>query len=104
MIVAMVAVRMMQAPANDVVHVVSVGDGLVPAVWAVHMAARLAVGDAPLAAVGVGLADLDHVLIVVHLAIHLVRVVQMAVMQVVEVVTMADGLVTAAGAVFVVVI
>jgi hypothetical protein len=103
-IVAVVAVRMMQAPVDDVIDVVAMWDCLVPAAGAVHVAALLARGDALVAAVGVGLADLDHVFVVVQFAVDLVRMVQVAVVEIIDVVTMADGLVAATGTVLVIVV
>jgi hypothetical protein len=51
--------------------------------------------------VGVGVAYLNCVLVVVHLALHLVAMVQVAVVQIVQVVTVANGLVAASRAVLV---
>jgi len=99
----MVAVRVMQPAVDDVVEVIAMRDGLVAAAGAVDMAALAAGGDAVVTAIRIGRAHLDDVLVVVRLAAHLVRMMQVAIVQVVHVVAVADGLVAAAGAVLVVV-
>jgi hypothetical protein len=82
-IVAVVTVWVMQAPVDDVVDVVAMRDGLVPAAGPVHMATLVAGSYVMLTLVGVGVAYLDGVLVVVHLAVHLVAMVQVAVVQIV---------------------
>jgi hypothetical protein len=104
MVIAMVAMRMMQTPVDDVVDVIAVRDRLVPTAWTMHVAVLVAGGYRLPATFRVGRADLEAVLVIVHLSVHLVRVVQVAIMQIVEVVAMTDGPVAAAGPVYVVVI
>jgi hypothetical protein len=91
MVVAMIAVRMVQVPVHQIVDMVAVRDRLVSAAGAMLMGAlyiRRAAG-------GIGRVDSDDMLVDV-IAMH---VVQMAVMQVVDVPFMADSDVTAAWAV-----
>ena len=84
MIVAVVAVRVMQPPVHQVVDVVSVRDGLVAAAGAVRVSG-VAVG-----LIGVTLwmlgVDVDHVLVDVVA----VRVVEMTIVQEVDVVVVAN--------------
>ena len=96
MIVAVVAVRMVQVALDEVVHMVAVGQGLVSAARAV-----LVVGGVGSAVVlrsagdGILRADLDRMLVVVAL----VGVMEVAVVQIVDVTVVFDGGVSAAGAV-----
>ncbi len=96
MIVAVVAVRMVQVAVDEVVHVVAVWHGFVAAARAV-----LVVGGVGLAVVvrsacvRVLRADLDRMLVVVPL----VGVMEVAVVQIVDVAVVFDGSVAAAGAV-----
>lgn len=92
MVVAVVAVLVVQATVYDVVDVIAVRHGFVAAACAVDVAAAGVYG---VAAVGVGLAHFDDVFVVVAV----VLVVQMAVVQVVGVAVVADGGVAAACAV-----
>ena len=98
MIVAVIAVRVMQMALDPVIHVIAVRYRLVAAARPVHMA-RLVAGAAMVggAAVGIVARDLDHMLV----DMLLMRVVQVTVMQVVDVAAMPDRLVAAAGAVLV---
>jgi hypothetical protein len=100
-IVAVVTVWVMQAPVDDEVDVVAMRDRLVPAAGPVHMATLVAGSYVMLTLVGVGVAYLDGVLVVVHLAVHLVAMVQVAVVQIVQMVAVANGLVAASRAVLV---
>jgi hypothetical protein len=97
-IVAVIAVRVMQVAVDEVVDVVAVRHGLVAAAGAMHVARRVPgtamVGRAP---IRVARRDLDHVLI----DMILVRVVQVAIVQVVDVPVMADRRVPAVGSVLV---
>ena len=96
MVVAVPAVRVVQVPVHEVVGVVAVGDGLVPAARAVDVAGLVRVaavlGGAPVGMLG---AHVEHELVDVRL----VRAVQGPVVQVVDVVAVLDGRVPAAGAV-----
>lgn len=65
MIIAMVAVRIVQPTVNDVVDMIPMRHRLMTASGAVHMAIFLADGEPLLAAVRVGLADSDDVLVIV---------------------------------------
>lgn len=96
MVIAVVAVRMMQVPVDEVVDVFAVGHRLVTAARAVHMV--LVVASTLMlrgATFRIGRGDLDHVLIDVTI----VHVVQMTVMQVVDVIAVAHRRVAAAGTV-----
>jgi len=101
MVVAMAAVRMMQVARDEVVDVVAVRDGLVPATLRVDMSLRVT-GAAVRRRAGrrVGRTDLEDAL--VYMA--LVAVMKVAVVQVVDVVAVLDGEVAAVGAVSVIVI
>lgn len=100
-VVAVVAVGVMEVAVDEVVDVVAVGHGLVSAAGAVNMA--LLVTGAPVfrgASGRVRLVHLDHVLVNVVS----VGVVEVAVVEVVHVVPVLDGDVAALGAVDVVVV
>jgi len=94
MIVAMVAVRVMKMPFDQVVHVIAMGHSFMPASRSVHMAlvvrAAAVLGCAP---VGIGLRYINLVFIDV-IAVHMV---QMPVMQVINVASVADGRMAAIG-------
>jgi hypothetical protein len=100
-VVAVIAVRMMEMVGHEVVDVIGVRHGLVAASLPVDVLVLVSVaamiGRAALGVAGVGL---DHVL--VHVV--LVRVMEMAVVQVVDVVAVRHGRVSAAGLVAVSVI
>ena len=83
MIIAMVAVGMVKPAANQIVDMVSVWDSLVAAAWTV--AVRTTAG-VMIAAVGVLIADLDDVLV----NMPIVGMMQMAIVKVIDVVSMAD--------------
>ena len=90
----------MEVTVHEVVDVVSVRDSLVSAAWAMDMVGIMAAaGMRRRAVVGVGRGHLNHVLVDVAI----VRVMQVAVMQVVDVTVVLDGLVSAAWAVDVIV-
>ena len=95
MVVAVVAVRVVKMALDPVIHMVTVRHRLMPAARPVHMAgcmtAAAMVGGA---AIGVGARHLDHVLVDVTL----VRVMEMTVMQIVDVIAMAHGGMAAARA------
>jgi hypothetical protein len=95
-IVAVVAVRVVQVAVDEVVDVIAMRHRLVPAARPVLMP-RLVPLAAMLgcAAVGVLVRHLDHVLVDVIV----VRMMQVTVVQVVDVILMANGGVTAIGAV-----
>jgi hypothetical protein len=95
-VVAMIAMGMMQVPLHQIVDMVAMGDRLVPAVRAVRVSApcfRRAAGR-------IGRVDSDDMLVNV-IAMH---VVHMAIMQIVDVALVADGGVPAIRAVLVSVI
>ena len=89
MIVAMIAVRMMQPALHQIVDMVAMRHRFVSAVWTVHVRAV----DLRRAARGIGSADRDHMLVDVVL----VHVVEMAVMKIVDMAVMADRGVPAIG-------
>ena len=101
MVVAVVAMRMVQAPFDDIVHMVAVRNRFVPAAGSVNvrtfMTAILAYRTA---AIRIGLADSNHML--VHMV--LMRVVQVSVVHVIDMPVVADGSMPAAGSVLVLVI
>jgi hypothetical protein len=100
-VVAVVAVRVVQVAADEVIGVVAVGHGLVAAAGAVLVGLVVAVAGVGRRAGGrVGGADRQAVL----LDAAAVGVVQVAVVQVIDVVFVLDGGVAAAGAVLVVVV
>jgi hypothetical protein len=81
-VVAVVAVRVVQLPVHQVVHVIAVRHRFVPAAWAVLMAMVMP-GVSRVAAVRIGRAHLEDMLVNVPA----VRVVQMSIVQVVHMVT-----------------
>ena len=88
MIVAMVAVRMMQMAIDQIVHMVSVGHRFVAASRSVHMAGVVTTAAVlRCAPVGVGCGDLDHMLI------HVVTMdmMEMPIMQIVDMAIVIDG-------------
>ena len=89
----MIAVGMVQVPLHEVIHVISVGHGRVPASRAVDVVLGVTLAlVAGGAGGGIGGGDLDDVLIHVSL----VRMVEVAIVQVVHVPLMLDGEVAAA--------
>lgn len=97
----MSAVRMMQVPGDKVVDVIAVRDGLVSAARAVDMALGVTSAAVRRRARGrIGRADLEDALVDVAI----VPVVEVAIVEVVDVVAMADGEVAAVSAVDVIVI
>ena len=90
MVVAVVLVGMVQPAVHQVIHVIAVRDGLVAAARAVGVT-RLAVGRIGVAVRMLGI-DRDHVLV----DMILVRMVQMPVMQVVDVIVVANRRMAAA--------
>lgn len=104
MIVTVIPMRMVEATVDDVINMIPVRHGFVAASRSMHMSTVMAGRHALLAAVRIGRADRDHVLVVVNQAINLVRMVEMAIVQIVDVAVVANRLVTAAGTVTMVVI
>ena len=84
MIVTVAIVNMMQATIDQVVNVITVGNGLMATTWSMHMAAA---GIDRRALLGIGGCDLDDVLIVVIA----VRMVQVTIMQVINMAVMPNG-------------
>jgi len=101
MMIAMTVVRMVQVPVDEIVDVIAVRNRLVPAARAVPMTGGVtgAVVAARRAFDRIGGADAENVFVVVIL----VRAVQVAVVQVVDVTIMENGRVAAAGTVLMVV-
>jgi hypothetical protein len=95
-IVAMVSVRVMKMPLDQVVHVIPMGDSFMTAPRSMHMGlvvrAAAVLGCAP---VRIGIRYFNPMFIDV-IAVHMV---QMPVMQVIYVASVADGRVTAIGSV-----
>ena len=95
-VVAMVAMRMMQASVNQIVNMVAVRNGGMAAIGTVNMFRRVFLGgEARRAFVGIRGTDGNRVL--VHMVA--VRVMQMAVVQIIHMAFVFDGGVSAAGAV-----
>ena len=90
MVVAVVAVRVVQPPVHEVVDVIVVRDRVMATAAAVRVP-RFAVGRIGVAR---GMRGVDRDRVLVHVV--LVRMVQMPFMQVVDVVLVANGRVTAA--------
>ncbi|MDH2384858.1 hypothetical protein [Bradyrhizobium sp. CER78] len=93
MIVAVVAMLVVQSAVHQVVDMVTMRNGLVPAAHAVDMASLMALGLAlGRASIWIDLTHLDHVLI----GVIAVRMVKMAVVEIVNMVTVAhSGMATA---------
>jgi hypothetical protein len=87
-IVAMVAMRMMQPAIDQIVKMVAMGDRFMAAAGSVGVPAAARFGSA---VHGVRVADLDHMLVDVAF----MRVMQMAVLQVIDMIPMANGNVSA---------
>ncbi|MEA3643566.1 MAG: hypothetical protein VBE63_27100 [Lamprobacter sp.] len=104
MIITMVAMRMMQPTINDVVDVIPVRHRLMTTAGPVHVAVFLAGTEPVIAAVRVRFADGDDVLVVVDETIDLMRMMQMAIVQIVDVIVVAQGLMAAARAVAMIVV
>jgi hypothetical protein len=86
-VVAVVAVRVMQVTVDQVIGVIAMGHCFMSASWAMHMV--WSVTRAPMlrgAPVGVPVGDFDHMLI----SVVAVLMVQVAILQVVDVVRVAD--------------
>lgn len=101
MIVTVVAVGMMEMAVNQIVDVVTVGHRFVSAAGTVAMAGLMpGAGVIRRAAIGVAIADLQHVLVNVIA----VRMVKVSVVKVINVIAVANGGMSAVGAVHVIVI
>jgi hypothetical protein len=95
-IVAMPVVGMMQAAADEIIHVVSMGDGGMAAIGTMDMFGRVALG-AMGAVVGMGLVHFDDVFV----DMIAVDVMEVTVLEVIRVAIVTDADVAAAGAVLV---
>jgi|GEM_PF-3103783 len=95
MIVAVVTVGVMEAPINQVVHMIPVGYRLMAAPGAMFMVRTTTLNRGTLS--GVGLIHRDHMLI--HMIP--VRVVEVTVVEVIHMIVMADGSVAAVRAMLV---
>jgi hypothetical protein len=82
------AVGVMQPAIHQIIHVIAVRHGFVAAVWPVHMRAL----GGGVAAIGIGSTDRDHMF--VHMIA--VRMVEMAIVQIVRMAIMADRCVATA--------
>lgn len=85
MIIAVVAVRMMQSALNDVIDMIPMRHCCMTAAGAVHVALFLASGESVLAAIRVGRTHSDDVLVIMDEAVDLVRVMEMAIVKIVNV-------------------
>lgn len=96
MVIAMVAMGMMQVAADQIIHVIAMGHSRVAAFGAMEMRGIMAGASVVgCALIGVGGGHGDHVF--VHVSC--MGVMQMAVVQVIHVIIVADGEVAAVGAV-----
>ena len=92
----MIAMRMMKVPFDQVVHVIAMRNGFVSATRSMHMAPIVrAAAVLGCASVGIGRRHFNRVLVDV-VAMHMV---QMPIMQVINVSTVADGRMPAIGSV-----
>lgn len=102
MMVAVVTVRVMEDAVDQIVDVIAMRDGFMPAPGAMAMPRGVACCHRTDAAVGVSGTDFDMVFIIVNaLAFDLMRVMQMAVVQVVDMTVMSNCDMPATLAVFV---
>lgn len=99
MVVAVVLVRVVQAPVDEVVSVIVVRDGLVPAAGTVDVTGGIVVGGVGVP-VGMFAVDCDGVLVEVVV----VRMMEVPVVQVVDVPVVSHGGVPAAGTMLMVVL
>jgi hypothetical protein len=100
-VVAVLGVRVMQVAVHEVVDMIAMGDGFVPATGAVDVALGVtSAGVRGRADGGIGRANLEDALVDVPI----VTMVEVAIVEVVDVVAMADSAVAAVGAVDVIVI
>lgn len=92
MVIAVIAMLVMQATIDKIIDVIAMGHRFVPASRAMHMV-RVVTGTglSMIAAVGVGLADFDDMLI----DMIAMRMMKMTVMQVVDMVAVTNGSVPA---------
>jgi hypothetical protein len=97
MIVAMVIMRMVQASCDEIIDMIAVGDRLVPAAGPMRMASIMSCMEARSAGIGIYRADFNNVLIIMVV----VPMMEMAIMEVVDVVVVLNGGVAAASPVFV---
>lgn len=93
----MIAVLMMQAAVHNVINMVAVRHRLVSATFAVNMIAALM---GMVAGIGIGFVYIQHVFVIMAV----VLVVQMAVVQIVHMITVFDGRMAATGAVDMIVV
>lgn len=101
MVVAVIAVRMVQVPVNQIVHMVTVGYRGMAAIWPMHVIGCMT-GALVLWRTGIGVCcrDANHMFI----DMVTVRMVQMAIMQIVNMPLMLNGDVPAIGPMLVVVV
>jgi hypothetical protein len=96
MIVAMIAVRVMKVPVDQVVHVIAMGHSFMPASRSMYMALVVRAATMPrCATIGIGRWHFN----LMFIDVIVMHMVQMPVMQVVDVAFVADGHVTAIGSV-----
>lgn len=104
MVVTVIAVRMVQTTIDDVIDMIAMRDRLVTAAGAMHVATCVAGGEPVVTTVRIGLADRDHVLVIVDQTVNLVWMVQVAVVQIVDVIVVAHGLMTTVGTVLMIMV
>ena len=97
MVVAVAVMRMMQVPIDEIVDVIAVGNGRMPAAGPVDVACVVSLAVVSGASVRVGVRYLQRVLVVVAV----MSAVQVPVMQIADVVTVLNGNVAAVGSMLV---
>ena len=99
-IVAVIAVGMMQMPVDEVADVIAVWDRGVTAVGSVHVVGVMAIAFVGATAIGIRVGDFDGMLVVVIF----VRAVQVSVVQIADVIAVLDGDVAAVRTMLVIVV
>ena len=92
MVVTMAIMRMMQMPAHQVIHVITMRHRLMPTALAMHMPALMLLTNVRPATARVRLCYLDYMLI----EMIAVRAMEVPVMQIISMITMANGRMAAA--------
>lgn len=100
-VVAVVAMLVVKATVDQIVYVIAMGDGFVAAAGAVHVGVIMTEGIPDrMATIRICRADLDDMLINVIA----MRVMQMTVVKIIDMIAMLDGGMAAAGAMLVIVV
>ena len=86
----MITMMMVETPLDEIIDMVAVWNGGVSTTWPVNVAILLATSHLGLTAVGVLRIDLKPMLVIMRYAIDAVRMVQMSVVEIVDMIAMAD--------------